>query len=264
VRIHWALRAPGLFVWAVIRRFAENDGPVFSGYIAYSLMLAIFPFVIFAVVGAHVMSLHVSGSNNPLGIEPKSSRDTIPFHPYYTIKDTFGLSLFLIVFSAVVFFAPEFFSDPENYVPADPLQTPAEIVPEWYFLPYFAILRSVPDILFIEAKLAGVIAMFGSIFVLMALPWLDGSPVRSARFRPLYKQFFWLLVIDFVILGWVGKQPATGLPLLIGRIATLYYFLHFLVIIPLLGRFERARPLPNSIAEAVLGASSGPEAREKP
>jgi ubiquinol-cytochrome c reductase cytochrome b/c1 subunit len=210
------------------------------------------PFVIVGVVVVHVLALHQHGSNNPLGIDRKGPQDSIPFHPYYTIKDMFGLGVFLVIYAAFVFFMPNALGDPQNYIPANPLQTPPEIVPEWYFLPFYAILRSVPDILFIPAKLAGVLCMFGSIGLLFVLPWLDGSKVRSARFRPIYKWVFWLLVIDAFALGIVGAHRPEGLYVVIGRIATLYYFVHFLVIIPLLGKFERPLPLPASISAAVL------------
>jgi quinol-cytochrome oxidoreductase complex cytochrome b subunit len=215
------------------------------------------PFVIVGVVFVHIWALHRFGSNNPIGIDTKGPQDSIPFHPYYTVKDYFGLGVFLIVFAIFVFFAPNFFGEPDNYIPANPLSTPPHIVPEWYFLPFYAILRAVPDIWFIEAKLAGVIAMFGSIILLFFLPWLDRSPVRSARFRPIYKQVFWILVLDCVVLTWVGANAPDavfhGIPFLwIGRVATLYYFLHFLVILPLLGIFERPRPLPMSISEPVM------------
>ena len=204
------------------------------------------PFVIVGVVVLHLWALHVHGSNNPLGIDRKSDKDSIPFHPYYTIKDAFGLGIFLIVYMGFVFFAPNFFGEPENYIPANPLQTPAEIVPEWYLLPYYAILRSVPD------KLGGVVLMFGSIFILFALPWLDFSKVRSARFRPIYKVLFWIFLVDCVALGWVGAQRPEGLALIVGQVATTYYFLHFLVLVPLVSRFETPRPLPASISEPVL------------
>jgi ubiquinol-cytochrome c reductase cytochrome b subunit len=210
------------------------------------------PFVIVGVVVVHVLALHQHGSNNPLGIDRKGPQDSIPFHPYYTIKDMFGLGVFLVIYAAFVFFMPNALGDPQNYIPANPLQTPPEIVPEWYFLPFYAILRSVPDILFIPAKLAGVLCMFGSIGLLFVLPWLDGSKVRSARFRPIYKWVFWLLVIDAFALGIVGAHRPEGLYVVIGRIATLYYFVHFLVVIPLLGKFERPLPLPASISAAVL------------
>jgi ubiquinol-cytochrome c reductase cytochrome b subunit len=204
------------------------------------------PFVIVGVVVLHLWALHAHGSNNPLGIDRKSDKDSIPFHPYYTIKDAFGLGIFLIVYMGFVFFAPNFFGEPENYIPANPLQTPAEIVPEWYLLPYYAILRSVPD------KLGGVVLMFGSIFILFALPWLDFSKVRSARFRPIYKVLFWIFLVDCVALGWVGAQRPEGLALIVGQVATAYYFLHFLVLVPLVSRFETPRPLPASISEPVL------------
>jgi quinol-cytochrome oxidoreductase complex cytochrome b subunit len=164
---------------------------------------------------------------------------------------------------------PNYLGHPDNYIEANPLVTPSHIVPEWYFLPFYAILRAVPDIglfgfVLVEAKLAGVIAMFGSILLLFALPWLDSSPVRSGKFRPIFKQFFWILVIDAVVLGYAGSQPAEGVWLTIGRIATAYYFLHFLVILPLLGRLERPKPLPASISEPVLkggGSMSGANAK---
>ena len=214
------------------------------------------PFVIVGVVVVHVLALHQHGSNNPLGIDRKGPQDSIPFHPYYTIKDMFGLGVFLIIYAAFVFFMPNALGDPQNYIQANPLQTPPEIVPEWYFLPFYAILRSVPDILFIPAKLAGVLCMFGSIGLLFVLPWLDGSKVRSARFRPIYKWVFWLLVIDAVALGVVGAHRPEGLYIVVGRIATLYYFVHFLIVIPLLGKFERPLPLPASISAAVLAKHS--------
>lgn len=209
------------------------------------------PFVIVGVVFLHLIALHRHGSNNPLGIDRKGPQDSIPFHPYYTIKDLFGLSIFLLVFSVFVFYAPNYLNDPTAYIPANPLQTPAEVVPQWYFLPFFAILRSIPN------KLAGVIAMFSSIFVLFVLPWLDTSPVRSARFRPVYWWVFWLLVADVIVLGWVGAHPPEGLNHVVGRFATLYYFLHFLVLFPLIGIFERPLPLPASIATPVLSENKG-------
>jgi ubiquinol-cytochrome c reductase cytochrome b subunit len=204
------------------------------------------PFVIVGVVFFHVIALHITGSNNPLGIDVKSPQDTIPFHPYYTIKDSVGICVYLLVFAALVFFSPNFFASPDNYIPANPLQTPAEIVPEWYFLPFYAILRSVPN------KLGGVMMMFGSIMVLFVLPWLDTSPVRSARFRPIYRQVFWLLVIAVLALGAVGAHRPQGIWVVIGRVATLYYFLHFLVILPILGKLERPLPLPESISRPVI------------
>ncbi len=218
------------------------------------------PFVIFAVVFLHMLALHTSKSNNPLGIDVKGPQDTLPFHPYYTVKDLLGLGVLLAVFMGFVFFAPNFFYEPENYIPADPFLTPAHIVPEWYLLPFYAILRAVPDIWFIPAKLAGVMVMAASLLILFAVPWLDTSKVRSARFRPIYKQVFWILVVDCIALGWVGANQPVGIYLIVGRIATAYYFFHFLILMPLLGFMERPHPLPESISEPVVkdaGAVAG-------
>ena len=209
------------------------------------------PFVILGVVLLHLIALHRFGSNNPLGIDMKGPQDTLPFHPYFTIKDLFGLAVFLIIYSFFIFYAPNFLGSSDNYIPANPMQTPNHIVPEWYLLPYYAILRSVPN------KLLGVIMAFGSIGLLFVVPWLDTSPVRSARFRPVYKWVFWLLVIDVIALGWVGANPPEGLVVTVGQIATFYYFVHFLILFPVIGRLERPRPLPGSIATAVLQGGGG-------
>ena len=210
----------------------------------------LFPFLIVAVVILHIVALHTHGSNNPLGIDKKGPQDSIPFHPYYTIKDLFGLSFVLTIFALVVFYAPDYLGHPDNYIPADPLKTPAHIVPEWYFLPFYAILRAIPD------KLGGVIAMISSILILFVLPWLDTSKVRSATFRPMYKKLFWILLVDIVILTWIGGSPPEGNFILIGRIATIYYFTHFLILMPLVGVIETTKPLPNSISESVLKKST--------
>jgi ubiquinol-cytochrome c reductase cytochrome b subunit len=220
------------------------DNPTLSRFFSLHYLL---PFVIVGVVFLHVVALHITGSNNPLGVEPKGPQDTLPFHPYYTAKDSFGLVIYLIVFASLVFFAPNMLGHPDNYIPADPLVTPAHIVPEWYFLPFYAILRAVPD------KLGGVLLMFGSILVLFVLPWLDSSPVRSMRFRPLARFFFLLWTVNFFVLTWVGGKAAEQPYVLISQIGTAYYFAYFLVILPLLGRLERPLPLPESIARAVLG-----------
>jgi ubiquinol-cytochrome c reductase cytochrome b subunit len=212
------------------------------------------PFVIVAVVGLHLIALHTHGSGNPLGIDHRGPQDSIPFHPYYTVKDMFGLMVFLIFFSIFVFYYPNVLGDPQNYIPANPLQTPPDIVPEWYFLPFYAILRSMTfNVLGIPSKLIGVILMFSSILLLFVLPWLDTSRVRSATFRPIYKKVYWLLVVDVLVLGYVGAHPPAGAIVVIGQIATFYYFLHFLILIPLIGKIERPRPLPTSIGAAVLG-----------
>ena len=224
------------------------DNPTLNRFFSLHYLL---PFVIVGVVFLHVVALHINGSNNPLGIEPKGPKDTLPFHPYYTIKDTFGLGVFLIFFAAFVFFAPNYLGHPDNYIPANPLVTPPHIVPEWYFMPFYAILRAVPD------KLGGVILMFGSVVVLAFLPWLDTSKVRSAKFRPLYKIFFWIFVANCFLLGYVGAKPAEGIWIPLTQITTLYYFVFFLVILPLLGKFEKPKPLPVSISEPVLRADGG-------
>jgi quinol-cytochrome oxidoreductase complex cytochrome b subunit len=226
------------------------DNPTLARFFSLHYLL---PFVIVGVVVLHVLALHQFGSNNPLGIDRKSPKDSIPFHPYYTVKDLFGLGVFLIIFAIFVFYFPNMLGHPDNYIEADPLVTPAHIVPEWYFLPFYAILRAITfDILFIPAKLGGVIAMFGAIAVLFLLPWLDRSPVRSARFRPIYKWFFWVLLADCVLLGYLGAKPAEGIYVVLALLATIYYFFHFLILLPLLGSIERPKPLPASISEPVL------------
>jgi ubiquinol-cytochrome c reductase cytochrome b subunit len=219
------------------------DNPTLNRFFALHYLL---PFIIVAVVALHVVALHVHGSNNPLGIDPKGPQDTVPFHPYYTMKDGFGLTVFLLIYAAFVFFAPNSLGEPVNYVPANPLVTPNEIVPEWYLLPFYAILRSVPD------KLGGVICMFGSIALLFVLPWLDTSRVRSCTFRPVYKWFVFLLVADVLMLGYCGAHPPEGGFVIASRLGTIYYFFHFLVLLPILGKIERPLPLPPSIADAVL------------
>ncbi|QCO17156.1 cytochrome b/b6 (plasmid) [Azospirillum brasilense] len=219
------------------------DNPTLNRFFALHFLL---PFVLLGLVILHTAALHVSGSNNPLGIDAKGPQDTVPFNPYVTIKDGFAVVVFLIFYAAFVFFAPNYLGHPDNYIPANPLVTPAHIVPEWYFLPFYAILRAIPD------KLGGVLAMFGAIAVLAALPWLDTSKVRSCKFRPIYRQFFWILAIDALVLGYAGAMPAEGVWLLVARIGTAYYFFHFLILLPLLGKLERPLPLPASICEPVL------------
>lgn len=216
------------------------DNPTLNRFFALHYLL---PFLIVGVVVLHLVTLHQHGSNNPLGVDKKTKADTIPFHPYYTLKDLFGLGVFALIWAGFVFFAPNFFGEPDNYIPANALVTPAHIVPEWYFLPFYAILRSVPD------KLSGVILMFSAVLVLFFLPWLDRSPVRSANFRPLYRIFFWVFAIACLSLGWAGSQLPEGWPMIIGRLATVYYFVHFFVVLPGLSYIERPLPLPASIDE---------------
>ena len=230
------------------------DNPTLTRFFSLHYLL---PFVIVGVVVLHMLALHRFGSNNPLGIDPNGKQDTIPFHPYYTYKDMFGLTVFLLVFASAIFFYPNFLGHPDNYIPANPLQTPAHIVPEWYFLPFYAILRAVPD------KLGGVVLMFASIGVLFLLPWLDKSPVRSGRFRPLFRIFFWLLLADCAVLGYLGAKPAEGTYVALARLATAWYFFHFLIMLPLLASIERTRPLPHSIASPVLGDAPKTEPKDK-
>jgi ubiquinol-cytochrome c reductase cytochrome b subunit len=228
------------------------DNPTLNRFFALHFVM---PFVIFGVVVLHVAALHAPGvgSNNPRGIDMKGPQDAVPFNPYMTVKDSFAIVLFLIVFLGFTFYVPNYLGHPDNYIPANPLVTPPHIVPEWYFLPFYAILRAINfNVLFIDAKLGGVIAMFGAIAVLFVLPFIDRHPVRSARYRPLYRKFFWILVADVIVLGWVGAKPAEQPYVAIGQVATFWYFFHFLVILPWLNFVERPDPLPSSIAEPVL------------
>lgn len=204
------------------------------------------PFMICGVVILHVWALHVPGNNNPDGVEIQVKRDALPFHPYYTIKDFYAVFVFLILFAWFTFYMPRYLGHADNYIAADRSVTPAHIVPEWYFLPFYGILRAIPS------KLGGVIAMFGAIVVLAFVPWLDTSKVRSSKYRPVYKWFFWLFVLVAIGLGWLGSKPAEGLYIPASQILTGLYFLHFLVFMPLIGWFEKPKPLPNSIFEAVL------------
>ncbi|GAA0549166.1 ubiquinol-cytochrome c reductase cytochrome b subunit [Rhizomicrobium palustre] len=234
--------------------FAVGDATLNRFFSLHYLM----PFVIAGVVGLHIWALHVPGNNNPLGIDAKGPQDFVPFHPYYTVKDAFYLVLFLIVYMAFVFYAPNFFGNPDNYIQANPLVTPPDIVPEWYLLPFYAMLRSVPQ------KLLGVIVMGGALVTLLFIPWLDSSKVRSCRFRPLMKQLFWIFAADCILLGYCGSQSADAawnivgidLPLVwVARLATLYYFGFFWVLMPWVGRIEVTAPLPESIAQSVLARS---------
>lgn len=291
------------------------DEPTLNRFFALHFLM---PFVLVGVVMLHLMALHQHGSNNPTGIDVKGPQDQIPFHPYYTIKDFFGFGVFFLFFSAFVFFAPNYLGEPDNYIVANPLVTPKHIVPEWYFLPFYAILRAITfdiplwipglaligltvklryvDVVramfggskiggvlvsflpkkrmgltgfitlmalgalltimglgggFIASKLAGVLAMFGSILILFALPWLDTSKVRSANYRPLYQIFYWVFLLNALVLGYCGSKPPEGIFPLLSLVCTGYYFAHFLVILPILGRIEKPRPLPESIAVSV-------------
>jgi ubiquinol-cytochrome c reductase cytochrome b subunit len=214
------------------------DNPTLNRFFSLHFLL---PFLIVGVVLIHLVSLHTVGSNNPTGVQIKTKKDIIPFHPYFTIKDMVGFVAFFLIFGYFLFFYPNSLGHPDNYIPANPMVTPAHIVPEWYFLPFYAILRAVPD------KLGGVLMMFGAIALLFALPFLDRSKVVSGAYRPLFKKVFYLFIINFVFLGWLGKSPAEGWYIWASRFSTFYYYAYFLVILPNLPKFEKTLPLPESI-----------------
>ncbi|MDC7683823.1 cytochrome b N-terminal domain-containing protein [Asticcacaulis sp. BYS171W] len=235
------------------------DQPTLNRFFSLHYLL---PFVIAGVVILHIWALHVTGQNNPAGVEIKSKEDTVPFTPYATVKDGLGIILFLMLFSVFVFFMPNALGHADNYIPANPLVTPAHIVPEWYMLPFYAILRAVPD------KFLGVVAMFGAIAVIFVLPWLDTSKVRSMRYRPVMRWFFVIFVVVCLGLGWCGGQlpddmvfsigtSASGTPIGLNYVwltrgLTLYYFAFFLIIMPWIGLKEDPLPVPASISEAIL------------
>ena len=239
------------------------DSPTLNRFFSLHYLL---PFVIAAVVFLHVWALHVPGNNNPTGVNVKSKTDTLPFHPYFTVKDGFAVSLFLILFAAVVFFIPDAFAKVDNAVQANPLVTPAHIVPEWYLLPFYAILRAIPD------KLGGVIALGGAIGIVFALPWIDRSHVRSMRYRPTARIFFFIWVVSAIILGWCGSQEpdaqlfpgVTTFTLIdydansvtwISRLGALGYF-GFFVALFILPMWEKTRPVPDSLMTPVLGGGA--------
>ena len=229
------------------------DNPTLNRFFSLHYLL---PFVIAGVVILHVWALHVVGQNNPAGVELKSEQDSVAFTPYATIKDAFGMVCFFVLFGWFLFWVPNYMGHPDNYIEANPLVTPAHIVPEWYFLPFYAILRAIPD------KLGGVIAMFSAIAVMFVLPWLDTSKVRSATYRPLYRQFFWIFAAVCVGLGYLGSQPPEGAFVIWSRVLTFYYFFHFLVILPVLGLIETPKPLPASISDAILAKHGGAAASD--
>ncbi|MEM1285981.1 MAG: cytochrome b/b6 [Pseudomonadota bacterium] len=223
------------------------DNPTLNRFFSLHYLL---PFMIFGVVILHVWALHVTGQTNPTGIEVKQKSDTVPFTPYATVKDLFAMIVFFVLFAYFLFFLPNYLGHADNYIEANPLVTPAHIVPEWYFLPFYAILRAVPS------ALGGVLLMFGAIAVLFFLPWLDTSKVKSGSFRSVwFKGAFWAFAINAVWLGWLGSKPAEGWYIPAMQLGTAYYFAYFLIILPLLGLFETPKPLPNSITEAVLKKS---------
>jgi ubiquinol-cytochrome c reductase cytochrome b subunit len=251
------------------------DAPTLNRFFSLHYLL---PFVIAALVGLHIWALHVPGNSNPTGVNVKNKSDTVPFHPYYTVKDGFAIAVFMIMFAVFVFYMPEALGHVDNNIPANPLQTPPHIVPEWYLLPYYAILRAIPD------KLSGVLALAAAMGCIFALPWLDTSRVRSMRYRPQAKLYFFIFVVDCVILGFCGahepdEQVIPGLMAFtlgdssinsfvwLSRISALYYFAYFLFITPFLGLRETPLPLPESISTPVLshpaatpaGAAAAPE-----
>lgn len=225
------------------------------------------PFVILGLSILHIWAFHTTGNNNPTGVEVRrtskaeAERDTLPFWPYFVIKDLFALVVVLLVFWIIVAFMPNFLGHPDNYIEANPLVTPSHIVPEWYFLPFYAILRAfTADVLIVQivsfltfgivdAAFFGVVAMFAAIFVMALAPWLDTSSVRSGRYRPMFKWYFWLLVVTFFVLMWVGAMPAGGIYATIALLATTYWFAYFLVILPLLGVLEKPNTPPATIEE---------------
>ncbi len=239
-----------LLMW--LRGSFSVGNPALNRFFSLHFLL---PFVITAIVIIHLWALHTVGSSNPKGIDTKGPQDMLPFHPYYTMKDLVGLSVFFLILAYFIFYAPNWMSHPDNYIEANPMMTPEHIVPEWYYLPFYAILKAVPD------KLGGFLLMLGSIFILFLVPWLDTSKVRSATFRPIYKQVFWLLVLDVILLGFVGREApdVTSFHVgdmavswgLLGQLGTTYYFAHFLVLMPLIGWKEKPKPLPTSISEPV-------------
>ena len=219
------------------------DNPTLNRFFSLHYLI---PFIIFGLVLLHIWSLHVPGNNNPTGVSVKGKQDTVAFHPYYTVKDFFAYVVFLLLFCYFIFYNPNALGHPDNYIEADPMLTPAHIVPEWYLLPFYAILRAVPD------KLFGVLLMFGSIVVLFFLPWLDTMKVRSARYRPFYKMFFFIFVLDCLLLGYLGAQVPEGIYLLLSRVSTFYYFAFFILIMPALSRLERPNPMPIGISNPAL------------
>ena len=250
------------------------DNPTLNRFFSLHYLL---PFMIAGVVVLHLWALHVPGNGNPIGVNVKSEKDTVPFHPYYTVKDGFAIALFVILFATFVFFAPDALGHPDNYIEANPLVTPQHIVPEWYFLPFYAILRAIPN------KLMGVLAMFGAIGLLFVLPWLDTSKVRSMRYRPSARMFFWIFVITCIVLGFCGahepdQQVIPGLDTFdlfdaklnsfvwLSRLGVLSYFGYLIGVMPILGLRETPLPVPESISSPVLssGAAVPPGATASP
>lgn len=240
------------------------DNPTLNRFFSLHYLL---PFVLVGLVVVHIWAFHTTGNNNPTGVEVRrgskkeAEKDTLPFWPYFVIKDVFALGVVLTIFFAIVYFMPNYLGHPDNYIEANPLVTPAHIVPEWYYLPFYAILRAFTADVWavmlvdfvtggiVDAKFFGVLAMFGAIAIMAVVPWLDTSSVRSGKYRPSFKWWFWLLALDFVVLTWCGSQPAEGLVPVISLIGATYWFGYFIVILPLLGVLEKPLPVPATIEE---------------
>ncbi|MBB4659785.1 cytochrome b [Parvularcula dongshanensis] len=245
------------------------DNPTLNRFYALHYLM---PFLIAGVVILHIWALHVPGNNNPSGVEVQTKKDTVPFHPYYTVKDGFAIVAFMILYAAFVFYMPNVLGHTDNYIGANPLVTPSHIVPEWYFLPFYAMLRAITfdigipftDIVIINSKLGGVLVMLGSILILFVLPWLDRSRVRSMRYRPIAKWWLMIFFADVFLLGWLGGQVAEQPYILISQLATAYYFAYFLIILPVLSVTETPKPLPRSISEAVVADKAGSKKRKSP
>ena len=203
------------------------DNPTLNRFFSLHFTL---PFVIVGAVLIHLVLLHEVGSNNPLGLTLKT--ENVPFYPYFYTKDLFGLMVLLLIFFTFIFYYPNALGHPDNYIEANPMKTPLHIVPEWYFLPFYAILRSIPN------KIGGVIAMFGSLIVLLTIPFTNSSEIRSTTFRPIFKVCYWLLVVCFLLLGWIGQMPVEYPFTEVGIICMIYYFSFFIIIIPFVGYFE--------------------------
>ncbi|MGN7661918.1 MAG: cytochrome b [Anaplasma sp.] len=218
------------------------DNPTLNRFFALHYLL---PFVLVALAGVHVLALHRFGSGNPSGVEVKSKQDTLPLYPYFIVKDCVTFGLFFMCLYIFVFYAPNYLGHPDNYIEADPMVTPEHIVPEWYFLPFYAMLRSVPD------KLLGVLTMFGSIAVWFLLPMLDRCSVKSGSYRPVFRIFYWVFVFDFCGLVWLGGQEVKEPFVFLSRLATLYYFSYFTIVLPVLSKYERCKKLPETVSDAV-------------
>jgi ubiquinol-cytochrome c reductase cytochrome b/c1 subunit len=228
------------------------DNPTLNRFFALHYLL---PFIIVALVALHVWALHVTGQNNPAGVEVRDvEKETVPFTPHATFKDAFGIGAFLLIYMWLTFFVPNYTGHPDNYIEANPLVTPPHIVPEWYFLPFYAVLRAVPN------KLLGVVALFSAVLIPAALPWLDTSKVKSGTYRPWFRKLYWVFIAVCLGLGYLGAQPAEGAFLWAARALSLYYFFHFLILLPWLGRVEKPDPVPESIEAAVAARTASKDA----